>query len=71
MIAPGCAGTAVVTATVSDCAELLPHELLAVTVTLPPEVPAVALMELVVEVPLQPEGVVHVYDDAPLTEVME
>lgn len=59
LIAPGCAGTAEFTVTASVCAELLPQLLLAVTLMVPPETPDVAVMELVVEEPLQPEGSVH------------
>ena len=44
---------------------------MAITITFPLVEPAVAVIELVVEVPVQPEGNVHVYDVAPLTGVTE
>jgi hypothetical protein len=51
-----------------EYAELAPHELLALTVTVPAAVPAVRLIVLVVLVPLQPvPETVHVYEVAPLT----
>ena len=43
-----------------DRAVLLPQLLLAFTVILPPVVPEVVLILLVVEVPVQPLGNVHV-----------
>jgi hypothetical protein len=58
-MAPGCDGT-VLTVTAKVCAVLLPHALLAVTVMLPLFAPTVAVMLLVVDVPLQPLGKVHV-----------
>ena len=61
----------VFTVTVNVCAALLPHELLAVTVIFPLVELAVVLIELVVELPDQPEGNVQVYDEAPLTAVIE
>jgi hypothetical protein len=55
----GCAGAEIVL-TASVCAALLPQLLSAVTITTPPEVEAVALIELAAEVPVQPPGSVHV-----------
>ncbi len=49
------------------CAEELPHVPLADTLTIPPLAPAVALILVVVELPVQPLGSIHVYDVAPLT----
>lgn len=46
--------------TVSVCADEEPQELFAVTLMVPPEEPALAVMLVVVEVPDQPEGSVHV-----------
>jgi hypothetical protein len=59
VIEPGWDGIAV-TETLSVLTELLPHELFALTVTDPPELPAVAVMDVLVEEPVQPEGNVHV-----------
>lgn len=56
---PGVDGAEVMV-TVSDCADDEPQELFAVTVILPPNEPAVALMVLDVEVPDHPDGSVHV-----------
>jgi hypothetical protein len=58
-IIPGCEG---ITFIVADkvCAGLLPHELFAVTDIVPPTVPVVAVIELVIELPVQPEGNVQV-----------
>jgi len=58
-MAPGCAGVGV-TDTLKVRAALDPHELLAVTETVPPIEPALAVMEFVVELPVHPEGSVHV-----------
>jgi len=52
-------------------ADETPQVLPAVTVILPPVAPAIAEIELEVEVPDHPEGSVHVYDVAPLTGVIE
>jgi hypothetical protein len=41
--------------------------LLAVTDTVPPEISAVAVRDVVVELPVQPEGKTHVYEFAPDT----
>ena len=59
LIVPGVAG-AVLIVTASVAADELPHVLLAVTETVPPLEPAVVLMLLVVEVPVQPPGSDHV-----------
>ena len=37
---------------------------------LPVPEPDVAVMEVVVDVPAQPEGSVHMYDEAPVTAAM-
>lgn len=47
-------------ATVNVLAVLLPQPLFAFTEMVPPVVPAVTVIELVVDVPVQPEGNVHV-----------
>jgi hypothetical protein len=60
VIVPGVAGAAVETVTVSEPAELVPHALVAVTVKLPLVDPGVTVIELVVDVPVQPVGSVHV-----------
>ena len=44
-----------------------PHELFAVTETLPLLAPTVAVIDVVVEVPLHPDGNVHAYEVAPVT----
>ena len=66
MIVPGCPGSAV-TVTPKVLTTLEPHELFAVTETLPLLAPAVVVIDVVVEVPLHPEGNVHVYEVAPVT----
>jgi hypothetical protein len=38
---------------------------------LPPVFPAVVVIDVDVELPLHPEGKVHVYDVAPLTAAIE
>ena len=70
MIFPGVAGMAFVL-TVSVRVVPLPQLLFAFTEIIPPEVPAVAFIELVVELPVHPEGNVQVYDVAPDTEDTE
>ena len=57
---PGVAGAGADTATVKICAEDVPQLLCAVTDTVPPVAPAVAMIELVVDVPLHPDGSDHV-----------
>ena len=58
-IVPGTAGAPLVF-TSSDCALDVPQLLPAVTLMVPPVLPAVAVTVLVVDVPLQPLGKVHV-----------
>ena len=70
VMVPGVGGPVLMTV-VNDCAPELPQLLLALTVTMPPLVPAVVLITLVVEVPVQPFGSVQVYDVAPLTGATE
>ena len=48
-----------------------PQSLFATTVTFPPEELEAVVIEVVVELPLHPEGNVQVYDVAPATELME
>jgi hypothetical protein len=67
---PGVAGTGVMT-TVTVRGELDPQVLFAVTDNDPPADPAVTVMLLVDELPVHPEGSVHVYDVAPFTELTE
>jgi hypothetical protein len=55
------------TVIVSVCAEDVPHPFCAVTETVPPVEPAVVPMVSTVEVPVQPEGIVHIYEVAPAT----
>ena len=59
LIGPGCAGV-LFTVTANVCAGDEPQILLAVTETFPLVILAVVLIELVVEVPVHPEGSVHV-----------
>jgi hypothetical protein len=59
LIAPGWPGIGV-TVTVRLRMVLDPHELFAVTEILPPLAPAVAVIDSELEVPLHPEGNVHV-----------
>lgn len=66
---PGVVG-AVLTVTANDCADDEPQALFAETVTNPPVVPAAAVIELLVEEPVQPLGKIHVYDVAPVTDVI-
>lgn len=53
--------------TANVCTEEEPQVLFAFTVIFPLVVVVVAVIELVVELPVHPEGSVHVYDVAPLT----
>lgn len=46
----------------------VPHEFTATTDITPPVLPIVAVIVLVVELPVEPEGNVHVYEVAPATE---
>jgi len=66
---PGCAG-AEVTDRLNVLAVLVPHAFDAVTEMVPPVAPAVAAIEVEVELPVQPEGNVHVYEVAPETADM-
>ncbi len=68
-IDPGCEGV-VETDTANVRAVLVPQKLLAVTDMSPPVVPTVALIDVVVELPLHPEGKLQVYEVAPGTAVM-
>lgn len=63
---PGVEGIAVME-TGKVIAVLEPQTLLAITVMLPPELPALAKMALELEVPLQPLGNVQLYVLAPAT----
>ena len=56
---PGWAGGAV-TDTLNVRALLVPHELLAVTEIVPPLAPGVVVIEVEVELPVHPDGKVHV-----------
>lgn len=60
LIVPGCAGIALLMVTINDCDEDCPQVSFAVTVMVPPVVPAIVLIEFVVEVPVHPAGKVHV-----------
>ena len=59
LIEPGVAGELSIVIACDDADEV-PHPLLAVTVTLPAVEFAIAVIELVVDVPVQPLGNVHV-----------
>ena len=56
------------TVTLSVRGVLEPQVLFAVIEMVPPVVPTVAIIELVVDEPLQPDGKVHVYEVAPVTD---
>ena len=58
------------TNTASDLELLVPQKLLAVTVISPSVEPTVGLIDVVVELPLHPEGKVQVYEAAPKTGEM-
>ena len=60
VIAPGCVGADVVTVTDRVWALLEPQELFAMTCMFPDVAPGITTIELVVEVPVQPEGNVQV-----------
>ena len=60
LIVAGVAGVDALTETASVCAEEEPQVFFALTVIFPPAVPAVALIEVVVEEPLHPAGKIHV-----------
>ena len=51
--------------------KLIPHALFATTEIIPDDVPEVTVIEVVVEVPDQPEGNVQVWLVAPLTAAIE
>jgi hypothetical protein len=68
-IVPGCAGMTI-TVTLFVLSGPDPHRLFAYTDIVPPDVPAVAFIEVVVELPVHPAGNVHVYDVAPVTAGM-
>jgi hypothetical protein len=74
IVAPGLAEmltegtTAGFTVTAKEAAELLPQALVAVTVTLPPVLPHVTVIEVaLLAVMLAPDGTPQVYPVAPLT----
>jgi hypothetical protein len=71
MITPDITGTDVSAKTDSVCADEDPHPLLAVTVIFPLLLPAVTVIEFVVELPDHPWGIVHVYDVAPFTGLIK
>jgi len=59
LMAPGWAGVAA-TVTANVLAELVPHVLDAVTEMVPPVEPATAVIEVEDELPVHPDGNVHV-----------
>lgn len=69
VIVPGCAGAAL-TVTLTVWADELPQLLLALTLTKPLEVLALAVMLLVVLLPDHPLGSTQVYPVAPPTAAM-
>ena len=54
---------------VAEVVALLPQLLFAFTDKVPLAAPGVAVIELLVDVPVQPEGKIHVYDVAPGTAI--
>ena len=70
LIQLGCAGGLQVDVTVNVRAGPAPHPLFAMTEISPPLAPAITLIEVVVELPLQPDGNVQVYDVAPVTDAI-
>lgn len=58
-MSPGCPGITV-DETFTKLAVLEPHKLFAVTEIVPPVAPGVAVIEVEVELPVQPDGNVHV-----------
>ena len=68
-IVPGCPGSAD-TVTLKVLAAPEPQALFAVTEILPLLAPAVAVIDVEFELPLHPDGKVHVYDVAPFTAVI-
>jgi hypothetical protein len=71
VMVPGVPGTDDDTVMLKLCTALLPQELLAFTVIVPLVEFVVVVIEFVVEVPVHPEGNVHVYDVAPETAAIE
>ena len=70
VIPPGAAGKGLV-ATATVLAVLLPQPFVATTVIFPAEAPAVTVMLLVDEVPVQPCGNVQLYNAAPATAAIK
>lgn len=66
VIVPGCVGSVFIV-TFKLLAALEPHELIAVTETFPPLAPGVTVIDLVVELPVHPDGNVQLYVVAPVT----
>jgi hypothetical protein len=57
--------------TFNDVAALVPQVLLALTEIIPPDAPTVIVIDVLVELPDQPDGRLQVYDVAPLTAAIE
>ena len=68
-MAPGCPGISD-TVVFSVLAIPEPHILLGITDIVPPAAPGVADIEVVVELPLHPDGNIQVYEVAPVTSEM-
>jgi hypothetical protein len=68
-MADGVAGAAPIVVVIT-LAALVPHPLVAVTLMVPPVVPLTTVIEVVVDVPLHPEGIFQLYDVAPDTAAM-